>query len=118
PPVNLVERALRWRTPGRVLPFLTALLLAPRIASADTPIASSNFPGVEDPLRENGLWEPLNSMSPDGIRFQKNNGAAFQDNFNAANNNHAGARTTAAVPNDHYSEIVVGHIGNSMDYVR
>src|SRR5207248_6440863 len=59
----------------------------------------------------------LTSMSPNGIRFQKNNGLAYQDQFNPANNNHAGARTTAAVPNDHYSEIVVGHIGNRMDYV-
>src|SRR5262249_49746253 len=55
-------------------------------------------------------------MSPDGVQFQKNNGA-FSSFYNPANNNHAGARTTAAVPNDHYSEIVVGHIGNNKDYV-
>src|SRR5437016_4600766 len=114
--VGLVERAVRRRPPGSFLPFLAALLLGTVVAIADTPIASSNFAGVESPLNENGAWVPLTSMSPDGTQFQKNNGA-FPNLYNPANNNHAGARTTAAVPNDHYSEIVVGHIGNNLDYV-
>jgi Divergent InlB B-repeat domain len=114
--VNLVERALRRRPPGRSLPFVAALLLGPAVAIADTPIASSNFVGFENPLSETGAWQPLTSMSPDGTQFQKNNGA-FPNLFNSANNNHAGARTTAAVPNDHYSEIVVGHVANNLDYV-
>src|SRR6266404_9474019 len=42
-----------------------------------------------------------------GGRFQKNNGA-FPDQFAA---DHAGARSTAAIPADHYSEIMVGHVG-------
>jgi len=95
------------------------VLLATLVASgtrADTPIASSNFAGVENPLSENGAWVPLTSMAPDGTRFQKNNGA-FMDRFDGAHNNHAGARTTAIVPTDHYSEIVVGHVGNQFAYV-
>src|SRR5215813_10419422 len=115
PPVNFVERALPRRTPGRSLPFVALLLFGPAAAIAQAPIASSNFAGVENPLSEGGLWQPTTSMSPNGVQFQKNN-AAFPNNF-VGNNNHAGARTTAAVPNDHYSEIVVGHIGNNMDYV-
>jgi hypothetical protein len=39
------------------------------------------------------------------------------DRFEGAHNNHAGARTTAVVPTDHYSEIVVGHVGNEFSYV-
>ena len=31
--------------------------------------------------------------------------------------NHAGARTTAVIPADHYSEIVVGHVGNDRNNV-
>jgi hypothetical protein len=41
-----------------------------------------------------------------GTRFQKNNGALSDQLID-----HAGARTTAAFPADHYSEIVVGHVG-------
>jgi Divergent InlB B-repeat domain len=112
--VALVEPTLpRRRFPRALLP----LALFPAIAAlADTPIASSSFVGFEDPLFENGAWAPLTSMSPDGVRFQKNNGAMV-DVFNGAHNNHAGARTTAAVPTDHYSEIVVGHVGNRFSYV-
>ncbi|HYS04688.1 MAG TPA: hypothetical protein VEW47_05785, partial [Candidatus Dormibacteraeota bacterium] len=111
--MNLVERALRQRRAGRFLSCLALAIFIPRIALAADPIVSSNFAGQEDPLSENALWEPLNSMSPDGIRFQKNNGLAYQNGYNAAHNNHAGARMAAAagVPNDHYAEIVVGHIG-------
>ena len=113
--MNLVERALRQRCAGR---FLSCLALAtfPLAALAADPIASSSFVGQENPLYENGAWQPITSMSPDGVQFQKNNGA-FPNLYNPANNNHAGARTTAAVPNDHYSEIVVGHIGSNLDYV-
>ncbi len=113
--MNLVERALRQRRAGR---FLSCLALAtfPLAALAADPIASSSFVGQENPLYENGAWQPITSMSPDGVQFQKNNGA-FPNLYNPANNNHAGARTTAAVPNDHYSEIVVGHIGSNLDYV-
>jgi hypothetical protein len=57
------------------------------------------------------------SMSPDHVQFQKNNGAAYAGSFNGAHNNHPAARTTAAVPADHYSEIVVGHVGNNKSYV-
>ena len=78
------------------------------IAIAAGPIASSNFLGAEDPLSESGAWAALTSLSPNGGRFQKNNGA-FPDRFGP---DHAGARTTAAIPPDHYSEIVVGHVGN------
>ena len=69
-------------------------------------IASSPFTGIEDPLSENGAWVPLTSpgLFPNGGRFQKNNGA-FPDK---APPDHAGAHTSAAVPPDHYSQIVVG----------
>jgi len=112
--VNLVERALRQRRGGRFCLALATFI--PLMALAADPIASSSFVGQENPLNENGAWQPITSMSPDGVRFQKNNGA-FPNLYNSANNNHAGARTTAAVPNDHYSEIVVGHIGSNLDYV-
>ena len=85
------------------------------LAAAD-PIASSNFAGVESPLFENGAWAPIVSLAPDGMRFQKNN-SAFPNQPNGPNNNHAGVRTTAAIPDDHYSEIVVGHVGNRLSYV-
>jgi hypothetical protein len=78
------------------------------------PIASSNFVGSEDPLYENGLWAPLTSLSPNGVRLMKNNGA-FPDQF--VSQNHGGARTTAAIPIDHYSEIVVGHLGDNTNNV-
>jgi fibronectin type 3 domain-containing protein len=88
-------------------------------ASAQTPgqppIASSNFPGFEDPLFENGAWAPITSLSPQGTRFEKNNGAAYPDRW--ASQNHAGARTTAAISGDHYSEIVVGHLGDNNNNV-
>ncbi len=91
----------------RLLVLRLALALLPAAAIAAGPIASSNFAGAEDPLFENGAWAPLTSMSPGGGRFQKNNGA-FPDRFAPE---HAGARTTAPLPEDHYSEIVVGHLG-------
>ena len=93
---------------GRLLGGLLVAALMPVLATADAPIAASSFVGVEDPLSENGAWAALTSLSPSGTRFQKNNGA-YPDLF--LNLNHAGARTTAVLPADHYSEIVVGHIG-------
>jgi Fibronectin type III domain len=87
--------------------------LVPAAAIAQAPIASSSFAGAEDPLVEGGAWTPLTSLSPNGGRFQKNNGA-FPDRFSP---DHAGARTTAVVPADHYSEIVVGHLGTSFSNV-
>src|SRR5207248_2619406 len=56
------------------------------------------------------------SLSPDGTRFMKSNGA-FPDRIVGPGQNHAGARTTAIMPSDHYSEIVVGHIGSSRNNV-
>ena len=90
--MSLVElhRALR-------LVGLLAAALLPVGAMADAPIASSNFVGAEDPLSENGAWVGLTSMAPQGTRFQKNNGA-YPDGAIGPGNNHAGARTTAAVP--------------------
>jgi len=82
-------------------------------AAAAAPIASSGFAGAEDPLFENGAWAPLTSLSPNGGRFQKSNGA-FPDRFGP---DHAGARTTAVVPADHSSEIVVGHLGSGFSNV-
>ncbi len=98
------ERQLR--TASRPLVGLLVALLLQGLAIADGPIASSSFSGAEDPLSENGAWAALTSLSPNGTRFQKNNGA-FADNF--VHPDHAGARTTAAIPADHYSEIVIGH---------
>jgi chitodextrinase len=98
---------------GRLLVSLLALTLMPLMAIADGPVASSSFVGAEDPLSENGAWAALTSLSPDGTRFQKNNGA-YPDKVGdtVIAHNHAGARTTAPVPADHYSEIVVGHVAN------
>jgi len=95
-----------------------ALILAlfPLTTLAQAPIASSNFSGVENPLSENGSWVPMFSMAPEHTQFQKNN-AAFMDRFDGTHNNHAVSRTTAPIPTDHYSEIVVGHIGNQFAYV-
>src|SRR2546425_389385 len=108
------------RRAGRGLGLLAKLLsgvlvasLFPATAIAAGPIASSSFVGVEDPLSEGGAWAALTSLSPNGGRFQKNNGA-FPDQLAP---NHAGARTTAAVPADHYSEIVVGHVGSTSNNV-
>jgi len=115
-PVNRVERdALHWRaTTRRFLCGLILFLLIP-IAKADAPIASSNFAGAENPLYGNGAWvTPINSMAADGVRFRKNNGA-FPDRL--ASHNIAGAYTTAAVPNDHYSEIVVGQLADINQHV-
>jgi len=91
--------------------FLAAAALP--AAAAAAPISSSGFAGAEDPLFENGAWAPLTSLSPNGGRFQKNAGA-FPDRFGP---DHAGARTTAVVPTDHYSEIVVGHLGTNLSNV-
>ena len=107
--MNLVgpRRAPRLlRTTGKVLGGLALALLVPIVAAADSPIASSSFVGIEDPLSENGAWTPLTSLWPGTGRLQKNDGA-FPDQTG-----HAGAHTTAAVPADQYSEIVVGHIGD------
>jgi len=96
----------------RLLACLLAITIVPGMAIADGPIASSSFTGVEDPLYENGAWAPLTSLAPQGIRFQKNNGA-LPDRFTGPDHNHAGARTTAVIPADHYCEIVVGHLGDN-----
>jgi hypothetical protein len=87
--------------------------LIPITAIAAGPIASSTFVGAESPLSESGAWAALTSLSPTGGRFQKNNGAMP----NRPAPDHAGARTTAVVPGDHYSEIVVGHLGGTTNNV-
>src|SRR5689334_6803884 len=105
-PVNLVERPL---PPRSLRALLSCLAIATPVAAvaATDPIASSSFTGVENPLFENGAWQSMFSMAPEHTQFQKNN-AAFMDRFDGTHNNHAVARTTAAIPTDHYSEIVVG----------
>ena len=115
--MNPVARARRQhRLSGQSLAcLLVAAASSSSLAAAD-PIASSNFAGMESPLFENGAWAPIVSLAPDGMRFQKNN-SAFPNQPNGPNNNHAGVRTTAAIPDDHYSEIVVGHVGNRLSYV-
>src|SRR5947207_9546402 len=104
------RRPLHFASPRLV--GLVAVMLVPLAAVADGPIASSTFEGAEDPLSENGAWAALTSLSPNGTRFQKNNGA-FPDRF--VRPDHAGARSTALLPADHYSEIVIGHIGSNAD---
>ena len=99
-----------------VVASLLAATLVPMTAVAAGPIGSSSFAGAESPLKENGAWVPMFSMSPDHVQFQKNNGA-YADSFNGAHNNHAAARTTTTVPADQYSEIVVGHLGTNRTYV-
>src|SRR5256885_6334839 len=94
---------------GRVVGALLVAMLIPVNAIGAGPIASSSFAGAEDPLSETGAWAALTSLSPTGGRFQKNNGA-FPDRTGP---DHAGARTTAAIPIDHYSEIVVGHVASN-----
>ena len=89
--------------------------LMPAMAIADEPIASSSFVGAENPLSANGAWAAITSLAPSGTRFQKNNGA-YPDRLTGTDD-HAGARTTAVVPPDHYSEIVVGHVGSINDNV-
>jgi hypothetical protein len=84
------------------------------ITAVAAPLASSSFVGVENPLSEGGTWVTMNSLAPNGSHFQKNNGA-FGTMPNSPN--HASARTTAAVPADHYSEIVVQHLGSRWDSV-
>jgi hypothetical protein len=101
------------RTIRRALGALLACAI-PIVASADAPIASSSFVGAEDPLFENGMWAAITSLAPNGTRFQKNNGA-YPDRLMWPD--HAGARTTAAIPPDHYSEIVVGHLGSENNNV-
>ncbi len=113
--LHLAPRALRalGRLPVGLLVLILTMLTS-AVMIADGPIASSSFVGAEDPLSENGAWAALTSLSPNGTRFQKNNGAyPDQPNFP----NHAGARTTAVVPADHYSEIVVGHVGSTSSNV-
>ena len=90
------------------------VLLVSVMTLADGPIASSSFVGAENPLSENGAWAALTAYSPYGTQFQKNNGA-FADRLSPSN--HAASRTTAVVPNDHYSEIVVGHVATSQNTV-
>src|SRR5882762_6849315 len=114
--MKLVERDGPRRMTGCFLGSLILAALVPGVAIAQAPIASSNFAGVENPLNENGAWVPLTSMAPQGTQFQKNN-AAFPNSAIGPGNNHAGARTTAAIPADHYSEIVVGHVANTNSYV-
>src|SRR5438445_6499198 len=110
--MNLGElrRALRpLRALGRLPVALLAVMLMSIMAVGDGPIASSSFVGAENPLSENGTWVSLTAYSPYGTVFQKNNGA-YPDRLSPLN--HAGSRTTAVVPADHYSEIVDGHIGS------
>ncbi len=84
-------------------------------ASTQPPtISSSSFVGAEDPLSENGAWASITAYSPYGTLFLKNNGA-LADRLSPLN--HAASRTTAVVPADHYSEIVVGHIGTNRNNV-
>jgi hypothetical protein len=109
----VVARRTQYRSFGSL--FLATLLI-PAAALAQAPIASSQFVGVESPLYENGAWVALTSLAPQGCRFQKNNGA-FPDRLVGPDHNHAGARTTAAIPTDQYAEIVVGHLGNSSNNV-
>src|SRR3989454_9096085 len=105
-------RATHSVMPGRLLGVLLVATLMPVLAIADAPIAASSFVGVEDPLSENGAWAALTSLSPNGTRFQKNNGAYPDKLYQVNDHGHGGARTTAVVPADHYSEIVVGHVGS------
>jgi IPT/TIG domain-containing protein len=118
--VNFVEllhapRRLRalGRLPVGLLVFLL-LLITSVMTLADGPIASSSFLGAENPLSENGTWVTITAYSPYGTQFQKNNGA-FADRLSPLN--HAVSRTTAIVPADHYSEVVVGHIENDRNNV-
>src|SRR5205814_3975597 len=102
------ESSERHRAGGALVGVLAIALVVtafiPNALAAD-PLASSSLVGTEDPLFENGAWEALTSLSPDGTRFMKSNGA-FPDRIVGPGQNHAGARTTAIMPSDHYSEIV------------
>jgi len=88
-------------------------MLTPGAAIAQAPIASSDFSGSEDPLSEDGAWVALRAMASQGTQFQKNFGA-YPD---STKGDRAGARTTAAIPADHYSEIVVGQVANTDSFV-
>jgi len=115
--VNLVrlQRISRsLRTLGWLPVALLLLALSSVIALAAGTIASSSFVGFEDPLSENGAWVTITSYSPYGTQFQKNNGA-LADRLSPLN--HAVSRTITVVPADHYSEIVVGHIGTTSNNV-
>ena len=115
--MNLVELNRTSRAPRALRLLPVALVVATLISVAviaDSPIASSSFVGAEDPLYENGAWVTITAFSPYGTQFQKNNGA-LADRLSALN--HAASRTTAVVPTDHYSEIVVGHIGTTANNV-
>src|SRR5437667_8177004 len=103
-----------FRMMGWFLGGLLVTTLIPVMVAAGEPIASSRFVGAEDPLSENGAWAALTSLSPNGTRFQKNNGA-YPDRIMSGD--HAGTRATAVVPADHYSEIVVGHVGSTANNV-
>ena len=98
----------------RALLALFTVMLLSVMTIADSPIASSSFVGAEDPLSENGSWVSLTAFSPYGTQIQKNNGA-MADKLSPLN--HAGSRSTAAVPPDQYSEIVVGHIATTSNNV-
>jgi hypothetical protein len=115
--VNLFELRSKWRhlRALSLLPVgLFVVMLVSVVSFADGPIASSDFVGVEDPLSENGTWVTMTSYSPYGTQFQKNNGA-YPDRLSPLN--HAAAHTTAVIPADHYSEIVVGHIADARNNV-
>lgn len=115
--MNLARLQRLSRSVGTLGWFPVALLLltiTSVIALAAGAIASSSFVGVENPLSENGKWFTITSYSPYGTHFQKNNGA-FADRLSPLN--HAVSRTTTVVPSDHYSEIVVGHIGTTSNNV-
>jgi len=96
--MNLVERdeLRRRRMTGCFLGSLLLAALVPGAAIAQA-TASSSFQGTENPLNENGAWVGLTSMSPQGTRFQKNNGA-FPNQAVGPGNNHAGARMIVARP--------------------
>lgn len=110
--ISFAHRALGRLPVGLIL--FTLLLLTSVMSLADGQIASSSFVGVENPLSENGAWVTINAYSPYGTHFQKNNGA-FADRLSPLN--HATSRTTAVVPADQYSEIVVGHVENAANNV-
>jgi len=113
--MNPLEPPRLSRKVARLSVSLFVVMLMSVMAIADGPIASSSFAGAEDPLSENGAWVPLTSFAPNGTQFQKNNGA-YPDRLLPGN--HAGARTTAVLPVDHYSEIVVGHVGNIINHAN
>ena len=102
------------RVQVRALLAMSAAMLLSVMTIADSPIASSSFDGAEDPLSENGSWVSLTAFSPYGTQIQKNNGA-MADKLSPLN--HAGSRSTSAVPPDQYSEIVVGHIATTSNNV-